>query len=88
MGANGSLLFIMRFITTLLFALVAGLGEARRDPRHAGKAIADKIEASERDFQRVPVDVRSAQRVQEVKRENAKLIPQSEAVKSTSGHTR
>lgn len=72
----------MRVLNALVFALIAGLGEARRDPRHAGKAIADKIELSERGFHHVPADVKKKQKVENVKR--AKIIPQTEAIKSMS----
>lgn len=74
----------MRFLDTLVFALIVGSGEARRDPRHFGKAIADKIELSERSFQHAPMDVRSAEKVQQAKRADATIIPQTEAIKSMS----
>ncbi|TLD26157.1 carboxypeptidase D [Venturia nashicola] len=71
----------MRFFSTLLFALIAVSGEARRDPRHAGKAIADKIALAERNFIHAPVDMKSAERVQQVKRQGATIIPQTDAIK-------
>lgn len=74
----------MRIITTLLFALIAHLGEARRDPRHLGQAIADKIELAERSFRHVPVAMKSTEKVQQAKRADAKIIPQTEAIKSMS----
>jgi hypothetical protein len=75
----------MRFLNALLFTLLSGLSEARRDPRHAGRKIAEKIELAEREFHHVPVNpaVRTS-RVQNVKRANGTLIPQTEAIKSES----
>jgi len=75
----------MQFLNALLFSLLSGLGEARRDPRHAGRKIAEKIELAEREFHHVPVNpVVRTERVQNVKRANRPLIPQTEAIKSMS----
>lgn len=72
----------MRVLGALVFALIAGSGEARRDPRHAGKVIADKIELSERVLHHAPADVKKTEKVENVKM--AKIIPQTEAIKSMS----
>lgn len=74
----------MRFLNALLLSIVSGLGEARRDPRHAGRAIAEKIELSERGVHHEPVNVVKNERVQHVKRATATTIPQTEAIKSLS----
>jgi hypothetical protein len=72
----------MRFLNVLIFSLISGLGEARRDPRHAGRKIAEKIELAEREFHS-PVNSVKSSRVQNVKRANGTLIPQTTAIKST-----
>jgi hypothetical protein len=75
-------LLIMRFFSLLFVSLISELGEARRDPRHAGRAIAEKIELAEREFHHVPVEPLRTSKVQSVKRANGTLIPQTEGIKS------
>lgn len=73
----------MRLLNALLFSLISGLGEARRDPRHAGRKIAEKVELAEREIYSPAISMK-ASRVESIKRANRPLIPQTEAIKSTS----
>jgi hypothetical protein len=74
---------IMRLLNALLFSLISGLGETRRDPRHAGRKITEKVELAEREFYSSVIPMK-ASRVENIKRANRPMIPQTEAVKSTS----
>jgi len=70
----------MRVLEVLLFSLVVGFGDARRDPRHVGKRIADKLAEGERVW-RSTVNTPRVQ-PQTMERDGRTLLPQTEGIKS------
>jgi carboxypeptidase D len=72
----------MFFLTVLLLSLIPSFGAARRDPRHVGRRIAEKIELGEREYH----SPSKVSRNQPSKRAGTTIIPQTEKIKNFVVH--